>query len=87
MRRRAAVTAFLAGILAVLVVFHRRRRPRVWIGLHLEDGMLLTLGPDEPEAPALRASAGELIRELRPLPRGGENGADGLQVSSETGAP
>jgi|GEM_PF-2925657 len=68
MSKRSVVTAVLAGALAVAVMLHQRRRPRVWIGLHLADGMLITLGPDEPEAPALRSSAGELIRELRPAP-------------------
>ncbi|MBM3146420.1 MAG: hypothetical protein FJ000_00830 [Actinobacteria bacterium] len=65
MRRRIIVAGALLGA-AALVAGRLARRPPAWVGLHLADGMLLALGPDEPEVPGLRADAGEVIRALQP---------------------
>lgn len=65
MRRRIIVAAALLSA-AALAAGRLARRPRAWVGLHLEDGMLLVLGPDEPEVPGLRADAGEVVRALQP---------------------
>jgi len=63
--RRTILTGALLGA-AALIAGRLARRPPAWIGLHLDDGMLLALGPDEPEVPVLRADAGEVIRALQP---------------------
>jgi len=60
------VAATAAATVVAVVVRRRLRLPSVWIGLHLEDGMLIPLGAGEPEAPELRALAGDVIRALRP---------------------
>jgi hypothetical protein len=60
-----AAVAAGAGVAAAV---NRRRLPRVWIGLYLEDGMFIPLGKGEPEAPELRARAGDVIRALRTYP-------------------
>jgi hypothetical protein len=65
MRRRIIVGGALLAA-AALAGGRLARRPRAWVGLHLDDGMLLALGPDEPEVPGLRADAGEVIRALQP---------------------
>jgi hypothetical protein len=63
-----AAGAVAAAGVAVATVVNRRRLPRVWIGLYLEDGMFIPLGKGEPEAPELRARAGDVIRALTPAP-------------------
>jgi hypothetical protein len=55
---------------AVAAAVNRRRLPRVWIGLYLEDGMFIPLGKGEPEVPELRARAGDVIRALTPAVEG-----------------
>jgi hypothetical protein len=62
----AAVAAGAGAAAAV----NRRRLPRVWIGLYLDDGMFIPLGKGEPEAPELRARAGDVIRALTPAVEG-----------------
>lgn len=67
MRRAALTVGVSAAVMAGVLALRRKLRgPRVWIGLHLEDGMLIPLGPEAPEAPELRALAGDVIRALRP---------------------
>jgi hypothetical protein len=67
--RRVVLTGMVvvAGV-GALALRRRVAGPRVWIGLHLEDGMLMPLRPDEPEVPELRALAGDMIRALRQAP-------------------
>lgn len=65
MNRPAVMTGAIVGAIGILAAARLLRRPQAWAGLHLEDGMLVALGPDEPQVPALRAGAGDVIRALR----------------------
>lgn len=72
--RPAMVAAALVAAVGVLAAARLLRRPEAWAGLHLDDGMLVILEPDDPQMPALRAGAGDVIRALRwdePAAKGG----------------
>lgn len=74
MTRATVVTATMLAAAGIVAAVRLTQRPRAWAGLHLADGMLIVLGPDEAPMPALREHAGNVIRALRGRVRIAEEG-------------